>query len=150
MKARTRARTVALQVLYEIDLTDHEPGTVFDQRIQELNIDDQHKLDDDMIEFAHEIMKNVLPIAKQLDEVMAKYAPDWPIDQISAIDRNIIRIATWEFAVSQKTPVKVAINEAIEIAKLYGSDSTARFINGVLGSLAENEAQIRALIKVEQ
>lgn len=150
MKARTRARTVALQVLYEIDLTDHEPGTVFDQRIQELNLDENHKLDADMIDFAHEIMMSVLPIAKQLDEVMAKYAPDWPIDQISAIDRNIIRIATWEFAISQKTPVKVAINEAVEIAKLYGSDSTARFINGVLGSLAENGSQIRAVVKVEE
>ena len=148
MKARTRARSVALQVLYEIDMTDHEPGTVFTQRIEEINQDEHTQLDPVMVEFAHRIMVNVLPIAEQLDEVMAKYAPEWPIDQISAIDRNIIRIATWEFAIDRSTPVKVAINEAVEIAKMFGSDSTARFVNGVLGSLADNETKIRNMVKV--
>lgn len=148
MKARTRARSVALQVLYEIDLTDHEPGTVFSERIEELNLDEKTRLEPEMIDFAHRIMTNILPIASLLDEVMAKYAPEWPIDQISAIDRNIIRIATWEFAIDRSTPVKVAINEAVEIAKMYGSDSTARFVNGVLGSLAENESKIRNMVKV--
>ncbi|HWS23313.1 MAG TPA: transcription antitermination factor NusB [Anaerolineales bacterium] len=148
MKARTRARSVALQVLYEIDMTNHEPGTVFTQRIEEINQDERTQLDPVMVEFAHRIMVNVLPIAEQLDEVMAKYAPEWPIDQISAIDRNIIRIATWEFAIDRTTPVKVAINEAVEIAKMFGSDSTARFVNGVLGSLADNETKIRNMVKV--
>lgn len=147
MKARTRARSVALQVLYEIDLTEHEPGTVFTQRIDELSLDNKTKLDEEMIEFAHEIVTAVLPIAKRLDEVMAKFAPDWPIDQISAIDRNIIRIATWEFAISERTPTKVAINEAVEIAKMYGSETTARFVNGVLGSLVPHELTIRTWVK---
>lgn len=147
MKARTRARSVALQVLYEIDLTEHEPGTVFAQRVEELNLDEKTKLDEDMVDFAHEIVVSILPIAHRLDEVMAKFAPDWPIDQISAIDRNIIRIATWEFAVSERTPVKVAINEAVEMAKMFGSDTTARFINGVLGSLVPHELKIRTWVK---
>lgn len=147
MKARTRARSVALQVLYEIDLTEHEPGTVFTQRIDELNLDPKTKLDEEMVEFAHEIVIAVMPIAKRLDEVMAKFAPDWPIDQISAIDRNIIRIATWEFAISERTPTKVAINEAVEIAKMFGSETTARFVNGVLGSLVPHEITIRDWVK---
>lgn len=147
MKARTRARSVALQVLYEIDLTEHELGTVFAQRVEELNLDEKTKLDEDMVDFAHEIVVSILPIAHRLDEVMAKFAPDWPIDQISAIDRNIIRIATWEFAVSERTPVKVAINEAVEMAKMFGSDTTARFINGVLGSLVPHELKIRTWVK---
>lgn len=62
------------------------------------------------------------PSKQDLDQLIARYAPEWPLDQIAAIDRNILRIAFWEFAVSRETPVKVAINEAVELAKLYGSD----------------------------
>ena len=69
------------------------------------------------------------------------------MDQIAAIDRNILRIAFWEFAVYRETPVKVAINEAVELAKLFGSDSAPRFINGVLGTLAENVNEIQQVIK---
>jgi len=71
-----------------------------------------------------------------LDEIIAHYAPEWPLDQVASIDRNIIRIALWEFAVKKCTPIKVAINEAVELGKIYGSESTPRFVNGVLGSLA--------------
>jgi N utilization substance protein B len=74
--------------------------------------------------------------------VIARYAPEWPLDQIAAIDRNILRIATWEFAAQRDTPVKVAINEAVELAKAFGSDSAPRFVNGVLGSLAEHENEV--------
>ncbi len=81
-----------------------------------------------------------------MDHVIEKYAPEWPLDQIATIDRNILRISCWEFAIQNETPVKVAINEAVEIAKLYGSDSAPRFINGVLGSLAEHQYEIRQQI----
>jgi N utilization substance protein B len=84
----------------------------------------------------------VWPIHDQLDEFIAKHAPDWPLDQVAIIDRNILRIALWEFAVSGKTPIKVAINEAVELAKMYGSDSSPRFVNGVLGSLAAQQNEI--------
>ncbi|MBI5964144.1 MAG: transcription antitermination protein NusB, partial [Chloroflexi bacterium] len=80
-------------------------------------------------------------------QLIARYAPEWPLDQIAAIDRNILRIAFWEFAVSRETPVKVAINEAVELAKLYGSDSAPRFVNGVLGTLVEHEQEIHQIIK---
>jgi N utilization substance protein B len=89
----------------------------------------------------------VLPLTHELDQLIAKYAPEWPLDQIATIDRNILRIAFWEFAVSRETPVKVAINEAVELAKLYGSDSAPRFINGVLGTLVEHESEIHQIIK---
>jgi N utilization substance protein B len=81
--------------------------------------------------------------------VIEKYAPEWPLDQIAAIDRNILRMACWEFAVSRDTPVKVAINEAVELAKLFGSDSTARFVNGVLGTLVDHEHEIAQILKNE-
>lgn len=141
MKSRTRARCVALQVLYETDLTDHKPGEVLRQRIED------ESLDENMSQFAQEILFGVWPIREELDEFIAEHAPEWPLDQVATIDRNIIRIALWEFAVKAKTPIKVAINEAVEMAKMYGSDSAPRFVNGVLGSLAARENEIRQALQ---
>jgi transcription antitermination protein NusB len=142
MKSRTRARSLALQVLYEVDMTGHLPGTVLGERLEEAVSDGQTVLSPDLVEFARQIISGVIPLAENLDMVIASYAPEWPFDQIAAIDRNILRIATWEFAVSTETPLKVAINEAVELAKLYGSDNAPRFVNGVLGSLADHEHEI--------
>jgi N utilization substance protein B len=142
MKPRTRARSIALQVLYETDIANnHLPGDVLKTRLEDT------LLADDLSEFARVIIFGVLPLKQDLDQLIAKYAPEWPLDQIAAIDRNILRIAFWEFAVSRETPVKVAINEAVELAKLYGSDSAPRFVNGVLGTLAEHESEIQQIIK---
>jgi N utilization substance protein B len=130
MKSRTRARSIALQALYEIDLTGHPPELVITERLSE------SPLEDNLGEFARKIVFGILPIVKELDQIIAKHAPEWPLDQVATIDRNIMRIALWEIAVSTQTPLKVAINEAVELGKLYGSESTPRFVNGVLGSLA--------------
>jgi N utilization substance protein B len=143
MKSRTRARALALQVLYEVDLAGHLPGVVLQERLFEMNQEGQAELTPDLVEFSRQIVAGIIPIAEKLDDIIAAYAPEWPFDQIAAIDRNILRIAAWEFAISSMTPVKVAINEAVELAKLYGSDSAPRFINGVLGSLADRENEIR-------
>jgi N utilization substance protein B len=141
MKPRTRARSVALQALYEIDIAYHPPADVFQQRLAE------SPLADDLAEFARQITFGVLPLTNELDLIIAKYAPEWPLDQIAAIDRNILRLACWELAVQGETPIKVAINEAVELAKLYGSDSAPRFVNGVLGSLAEHQHEIEQQLK---
>src|SRR5688500_8978314 len=117
MKSRTRARSLALQALYEIDMTQHPPGEVFKARL------DESPLTDELAEFARQIIFGVLPLIHHLDITIARYAPEWPLDQIATIDRNILRIAFWEFAIQGETPLKVAINEAVELAKLYGSDS---------------------------
>lgn len=137
MKPRTRARSLALQVLYEVDIANHPPADIYRSRLEEM------PLPDDLSEFARQIIFGVLPLTHMLDEYIAKYAPEWPLDQIAAIDRNILRMALWEFAVYQETPLKVAINEAVELAKQYGSDSAPRFINGVLGTLAEHQHEIQ-------
>ncbi len=143
MKPRTRARSIALQVLYETDLSAHLPGDVLKTRLEETT------LPPDLAEFARGIIFGVMPLREQLDRVIAKYAPEWPMDQVAAIDRNILRMACWEFAVSRDTPVKVAINEAVELAKMFGSDSTARFVNGVLGTLVDHESEIHQVLKNE-
>jgi N utilization substance protein B len=136
MKPRTRARSVALQALYEIDLTGHATGVVLQERLVDT------PLEDTLFLFAQQIVLGILPITLELDKLISQYAPEWPLDQVAAIDRNILRIAIWEIAVDQQTPLKVAINEAVELAKLYGSDSTPRFVNGVLGSLALHQNEI--------
>lgn len=138
MKPRTKARSVALQALFEIDETDHQPGAVFEQRLAENPLPEQG-----LIDFAREIMQGVLNNRKNLDVLIAQYAPDWPLDQVATIDRNILRMALWEMALQAVTPVKVIINEAVELSKMYGSESTPRFVNGVLGSLAEQLNEIR-------
>lgn len=136
MKSRTRARGLALQVLYEVDIVNHPPVEVFESRLADAS------LTDELAEFARQIVFGVLPLTQELDHLIARYAPEWPLDQIAAIDRNILRIALWEFAVQRDTPVKVAINEAVELAKQYGSESASRFVNGVLGSLTEHKEEI--------
>ena len=141
MKSRTKARGIALQALYEYDLAGHPPALSIEERLEEEAIEENLK------DFSREIVKGVLPIIQKLDEIIAANAPDWPLDQVATIDRNIIRIALWEFAVEKCTPVKVAINEAIELAKVYGSDSTPRFVNGVLGSLAAKITEIQNAIR---
>lgn len=137
MKSRTRARSVALQALYEIDVTGHAPGSVWEQRV------DEEGLTESLADFARQIIFGVFPLMAILDEFIAEHAPEWPMDQVAIVDRNILRIALWEIAIFGKTPVKVAINEAVELAKVYGSDSTPRFVNGVLGSLASRQHEIR-------
>jgi N utilization substance protein B len=143
MKSRTRARSLALQVLYEVDVADHLPGEALQNRLAET------QLADDLAGFASQIVAGVYPLISQLDTSIARFAPEWPFDQIPAVDRNILRIATWEFAVSTETPVKVAINEAVELAKIYGSDNAPRFVNGVLGALAERQNEVRQAIRRE-
>lgn len=141
MKPRTRARSVALQALYEIDIANHPPGIVLEERLAET------ELDNHLADFARQIVMGVLPIVEPLDQIIAMHAPEWPLNQVATIDRNILRIALWEIAVDGQTPIKVAINEAVELGKVYGSDSTPRFINGVLGSLASRQNEIIQALK---
>ena len=140
MKPRTKARGVALQALYEIDIANHSIGTVLETRFADADLDE--RLED----FTTQIVRGVVPIRELLDKYISEHAPEWPIDQVSIIDRNLLRIALWEFAVNGETPVKVAINETIELAKVFGSDSTPRFVNGVLGSLAARENELKQSI----
>ena len=87
-------------------------------------------------------MLGVLPLVSTLDRFIAEHAPEWPLDQVAIIDRNILRIALLEFVVNDETPPKVAINEAVELAKVFGSDSSRRFVNGVLGTLLSEQGTV--------
>ncbi len=141
MKARTKARGVALQVLYEFDLSGHSPIYSLQFRLED------DPMEEKLVLFTENIVNGVMPIISFLDDLIAEHAPEWPMDQVAVIDRNILRIALWEFAVEKCTPVKVAINEAIELSKLFGTDATPRFVNGVLGSLANRQNEIERKIQ---
>ncbi|MDY7039604.1 MAG: transcription antitermination factor NusB [Chloroflexota bacterium] len=130
MKVRRRARKIALQSLYEIDSVSHNSATVLEQRLTAQSLPPEGEA------FARALLNGVLANLPQLDEMIQTYAPEWPLEQMSVIDRNILRIAIYEFAINGDTPVKVAINEAVELAKIFGSASSRRFVNGVLGTLA--------------
>ena len=142
MKSRTEARICALQSLFELDLTDHVLGEVLDDRSRSM------ELDENQYAFALMLTSGVREYADRLDLLIAEHAPEWPLDQVAVIDRNILRMALWEVAVYRKTPLKVGINEAVELAKAFGTDSSPRFVNGVLGSLADNiETITQTLLK---
>jgi transcription antitermination protein NusB len=128
--ARHKAREVALQVLYEVDSVKHTPTESLERILARLEISDEIK------QFARELIEGVLQNKDQLDQNIRDFAPAWPLDQISLVDRNILRIAIFEILHENKTPVKVAINEAVELAKTFGSNNSSRFINGVLGSVS--------------
>ena len=121
---------MALKALYELDTTAHQPGTVLTQRLAEETLTSEGET------FARQLVTGVLQNRAKLDQLIHEHAPEWPIEQMAVIDRNVLRIAIYEFSIARVTPLKVAINEAIEMAKTYGADSAPRFINGVLGSLA--------------
>ena len=134
---RTRARGIALQVLYELDLSDHLPNQIIKERLESVSLSPELEV------FVEKIVLGVLPYKNIIDGFIETYAPEWPIDQVAVIDRNLVRIAVWEFVITSNTPVKVAINESVELAKLFGSESSPRFVNGVLGNFAENLHAIR-------
>ncbi|MCP4426174.1 MAG: transcription antitermination factor NusB [Chloroflexi bacterium] len=137
MKTRRRARRVTLETLYEFDIADHPPGEVLQRRLQ------ANPMESAGSEFASHLVAGVIEHLAEIDMLIARYAPEWPLDQMAVIDRNVLRIAIYEFLVFGETPVKVAINEAVELAKTYASDSAPRFINGVLGSLADQIPALR-------
>ncbi len=127
--SRRRARELTLQAMYEMDVADHAPTEALDRLI------DDARLDQEYATFARELLQGVLSHLGELDAIIERTAPMWPTEQLSAVDRNILRIAIREFLVDNLTPVGAAINEAVVLAKRYGSESSGKFINGVLGSV---------------
>lgn len=134
---RSLARRVTLQCLYEIDTANHKIGEVLTNNIE------YSPSRRSVRGYIAKLVKGIVSNRPKLDAVLQKYAPDWPIDQVAVIDRNILRIALYELGVETRTPVGVAIDEAIELAKLFGAENTPRFINGVMGSVADNLPAIR-------
>jgi N utilization substance protein B len=127
--ARRRARAVIFQALYEIDSTGHNAEKVISNLLVDKELSEENNA------FIRETVKGVIQNKQKLDEYIKRFAPAWPINQLSSVDRNILRLAIFELLIDNKVPVKIAINEAVELAKKFGSDNSSRFVNGVLSSV---------------
>ncbi|MGQ9849574.1 MAG: transcription antitermination factor NusB [Aggregatilineaceae bacterium] len=137
---RRDARALALQVLYEVDCTRHPLETVWRERLT------QDSLRPETVMLARRLVEGVLVYKPRLDILIRRYAPEWPLEQIAIVDRNILRMAIYEMMLEESVPLKVAINEAIGLAKMFGSESTPRFVNGVLGTLAAHPDEVQAVL----
>ena len=130
MGARRKARAVALQALYEVDCAGHKAEEAVTRLLAGAELSEENAA------FARELVTGVIQNKEKIDHNIQSFAPAWPIEQMPAVDRNILRLAIFEVLLDNKVPVKVAINEAVELAKAFGSDNSAKFVNGVLGSVS--------------
>jgi N utilization substance protein B len=127
---RRLARVLALQTLFEVDSVGHEPLPVLVRHLED------NGLTGDGAAFATGLVEGVVTHRDELDAIIAKAAPNWPMDQMAKVDKNVLRLAIYELLFNTEVPLKAAINEAVELGKRFGSDSSSRFINGVLGTVA--------------
>ena len=128
LNPRHAARIIALQVLYEVDLSPHKPGIVLSRHFVE-----SPELPDELRSFASELVSGVTARRAELDERIHACAPEFPVEALAAVDRNVLRIALFELERGD-VPMKATVNEAVELAKEFGADASPRFINGVLAS----------------
>jgi transcription antitermination protein NusB len=128
MQVRRQARISALQALYELDTSAHPVGEVICNRLEDRPLPLEGE------KFLRFLVLGVVEHRDRLDELIQEHAPAWPVAQIAVVDRNVLRIALFELSGLTDTPPKVAINEAVDLAKTFGSDSSSRFVNGVLGA----------------
>jgi len=127
---RRRARILALQTLYEADTTGHDVQETLSRLLAEAPVPD------DIAAFARELVTDTISQREYIDGVISEVAAAWPVNQMAPVDRNILRLAILEILLKNSTPLRAAINEAVELAKTFGSDNSARFVNGVLGSVS--------------
>lgn len=133
MKERRKSRLLAVQALYEADTTGHNAVAVVTRLAQDARVNN------DVEKFARRLVEGVLGGREQIDRLVGDAAIGWTVDDMAVVDRNILRLATWEL-VNAEAPMKAVVNEAVELAKLLGSDASARFVNGVLGQVVERTA----------
>ena len=127
---RRKARAIALQALYEIDTTRHDTEEVLSRLLAGENFTEDNNA------FVHELVSRTEQHRGEIDRNIKRFAPSWPVEQISVIDRNILRLAIYEILFDNRVSVKVAINEAVELAKKFGGETSSKFVNGVLGSIS--------------
>jgi len=118
-----------MQALYELDCSAHKPKDVLARLLEE------KALPDEAADFAESLVNGILQNKENIDDVIRRFAPAFPVNQIAPIDRNILRLAIFEILFDNRVPMKAAINEAVELAKSFGGDTSQKFVNGVLGSV---------------
>lgn len=130
MANRHRLRTIVMQSLYEWEF--HPKSTMTAVADRHAVVADEGRND---VSYVHQTVAGVAKRLSAIDKLIIKHAPEWPLDQIASIDRAILRLGIYEVLYSDEVPPKVAINEAVELAKMYGGESSGSFVNGVLGTV---------------
>lgn len=126
---RSRSRSLALQILFEIDLTKHDKDDVLGHLMVESDLDKNH------LDFTRDIVYGVIDKQKQIDSLISQCATERAVDDLSSLDKSVLRMGILELMNFPDTPPKVVVNEAVELAQIYGSDNSYKFVNGVLGSV---------------
>lgn len=142
-RERSTARWLALQVLYEIDSTDHPRGEVMSHHLQHYSLQEKTR------KYTYTLVNGVLDDLERLDMIAQTVAQEYPLDTIAVIDRNILRIAIFEYAMLRDLPVGVVVDEAVWLSTEFGADTSPRFINGVLGAIFRNEERLTAMLTAE-
>ena len=136
MSKRHVARSIIMQTLYQWDFKGKPTAMV--PAIVEQNLKEFGAGIEDTSDYIKHTTDRVIELEEKINELIIKFAPNWPIEEMSIVDRNILRIGVYELKFSQEIPPKVAINEAIELAKTYGGPSSGKFVNGILGAIYNN------------
>lgn len=144
IQARRQARASALQALYELDTTHHPVDQVLIYRLEAAPLPPEGEA------FLRQLVSGVIRHRELLDALIQKHAPAWPVAQIAVVDRNVLRLAMFELSGATDTPPKVAINEAVDLAKTYGSDNSSRFVNGVLGAAVAASEEAASLAGADE
>jgi transcription antitermination protein NusB len=131
----TRARAVAMQALYELDSTGHDLETVVRRRLE------ADETPDGSATYASRLIQGVVADRPEIDALLEAAAPAWPLDQMSRVDKSILRLAIFEMLREKGLSAKIIINEAVELAKRFGHDSSPKFVNGVLGTIERNQRE---------
>ena len=126
---RRQARMIALQTLYEYDTAQHATAEVLQRHAEERHLQPK------VVEYASELITGVCSHLTDIDAHIQSAAREWPLQQMARVDKNILRLAIYEILYNNAVPAKAAINEAVELAKMFGSDTSSRFVNGVLGTI---------------
>ncbi len=127
---RHQARILALQILYEVDIAGHDVEDVLQRTFLDQPAPAETR------KYVERLVRGALAHQQEIDRLIEQAAPAFPVSQLAAIDRNVLRLAIYELLHEPKVPVKAAINEAVELAKRFGGDNSGRFVNGVLGTIA--------------
>jgi N utilization substance protein B len=132
---RRQARVAALQTLYEYDAASHDPEETLERNAEALRLGEEGRA------FASELVQGTLGRLAEIDALIQSVATEWPIEQMARIDKSVLRLAIYEILYNNSVPAKAAINEAVELAKQFGSDASSRFVNGVLGAIYSMKEQ---------
>lgn len=134
MRKRTKARECALQILYQVDIRKDPPEKLIAEFWETEEVESEVK------DFAEALVKGAVANTRKIDEMISKYASNWKLSRMAVIDRNVLRLATYELLFCEDIPPKVSINEAVDLAKKFGDIESGKFVNGILDRINKEEA----------